>query len=366
MTRRLSDVLKGHDNNYAFIRLICAYLVVFQHAIFLASANYDLHDKFSFMHIEFSAVAVQVFFVISGFLVTGSLITRGCLTDFIWSRILRIMPALLVVLTLSIFLVGPLVTTQEVPEYLSSFETYRYLVQNSLLVFGAYYELPGVFESNPYASIVNGSLWTLPHELRLYLMLAFFWLITSLSTVSRLGIRLNHLLITVALVCFVTILDEPMVVSEHSTKAVLILLFVSGGLFRYYASYVPLSGIFALGFILTLVILAITGVSNLFYILYVLAIPYLLLFCAYFPSRFMRWFNKLGDYSYGIYIYSFVIQQSMVFYIVAIDEMTLLVLSTLASFFIAFLSWHLLEQRALKHRKAIVAFSKKMMGLDEN
>lgn len=359
MSRKISDVLQGHDNNYAFIRLMCAYLVVFQHAIFLANADYKLHDLFSFMDIELSAVAVQVFFVISGFLVTGSLLTRGCLNDFIWSRVLRIMPALLLVLLLSVFIIGPLVSTSEISEYLGDTQTYRYLMQNSVLVFGAYYELPGVFEANPYASVVNGSLWTLPHEVRLYLMLALFWMITSIGSVKKLGIRFHHLLLLIAIACLASIVADPEAVNVHSNKSVLIFLFAVGGLMRFYSDRVPLYWPLALGLVVILLVLGIAELESSFYVLYVLAIPYLLIFLAYYPSRFMGWFNRLGDYSYGIYIYSFAIQQLLVHLFTGIDEWSLLLWSTLASFAVAMLSWHLLEKRALSYRKAIVALSKR-------
>ena len=80
----------------------------------------------------------------------------------------------------------------------------------------------------------------------------------------------------------------------------------------------------------------------------------------YTPNRLMRWFNKLGDYSYGIYIYSFVIQQLIIFYMVGVNEVSLIFISTIASFFVAFISWHLLEKKALKYRHSLVLFSKKI------
>lgn len=366
MSRRISDVLQGHNNNYAFIRLLCAYLVVFQHAIFLANADYELHDLFSFMEIELSAVAVQVFFVISGFLVTGSLLTRGCLNDFIWSRVLRIMPALLLVLLLSVFVVGPLVSKSDLLEYFGDMETYRYLIQNSVLVFGAHYDLPGVFEANPYASVVNGSLWTLPQEIRLYLMLALFWVITSISVVRKLGVQFHHLLLLTAIACLASILADPISVNVHSNKAVLFFLFAAGGLMRFYSDRVQLYWPLALGLIVLLSALGIAEMESLFYVLYVLAIPYLLIYAAYYPSRFMGWFNKLGDYSYGIYIYSFAIQQLLVHLFTGIDEWSLLLWSTLTSFAVAMLSWHLLEKRALSHRKAVVALSKRLTRVSDS
>ena len=84
------------------------------------------------------------------------------------------------------------------------------------------YRLPGVFESNPYPGIVNGSLWTLPWELRMYALLGLTWLASRgfRSSGDRL---LNVALVTLALLGVLVQLSHP-----DSPTAHLVFMFFSG------------------------------------------------------------------------------------------------------------------------------------------
>lgn len=97
--------------------------------------------------------AVDIFFIASGFLVTGSLLKRQSLIEFCWARLLRIYPALLVALLLTVLVLGPLFTTLPLHQYFASKVVYIYLVKNLLLVAGTNFILPGVFENNPILAL---------------------------------------------------------------------------------------------------------------------------------------------------------------------------------------------------------------------
>src|SRR4029078_284798 len=63
-----------------------------------------------------------------------------------------------------------------------------------------------------------------------------------------------------------------------------------------------------------LLLLALLGSAidrRAFFFVYTLAVPYLLFYCAYVPGGFIRRYNRVGDYSYGVYIYAFPVQQSI-------------------------------------------------------
>ena len=162
----LADAWASGRNNFNLIRLFAAWLVIYGHAWAITGSTggdlVTLLTQFKFA----GGVAVDVFFFISGFLIAASLQrndTRGYLT----SRALRILPALVVCVVLSVFVLGPLLTTA--PDYWHQPMTWDYLWSNSIL-WASRYTLPGVFESLPQQA-VNGSLWTLPIEARLYLAL---------------------------------------------------------------------------------------------------------------------------------------------------------------------------------------------------
>lgn len=118
-------------------------------------------------------IGVKLFFLISGYLITASWISCPDFWRFAEKRARRIMPALLVVVWLTVFVVGPIVTTD--PSYWRSPVTWTYLWRNSLLL--PFHSLPGVFAYNPTPA-VNGSLWTLPVE-------AFCYLLAPLLVVAR-------------------------------------------------------------------------------------------------------------------------------------------------------------------------------------
>ncbi|MBK7416029.1 MAG: acyltransferase [Dechloromonas sp.] len=101
-------------------------------------------------------MAVDVFFITSGFLITGSLLKRGGAIEFIWARALRIFPALVVMLVITVFGMGLFVTTLPVDQYLTSKQVYSYFVYCATLFFGVAYDLPGVFTDNPYKNASTG------------------------------------------------------------------------------------------------------------------------------------------------------------------------------------------------------------------
>jgi len=163
--RTLGQAWDGGQNHFNLIRLVAAWLVIYGHAWAITGApGGDLFARLT--QVKFAgAIAVDVFFVISGFLIAASL-QRNSVRGYLGSRALRILPALVACVAVSTFVLGPLLTTSH--DYWSA-QTSRYFWSNASL-WRAEYHLPGVFEGQP-TNAVNGSLWTLPIEARLYLAL---------------------------------------------------------------------------------------------------------------------------------------------------------------------------------------------------
>lgn len=168
---KLSNFTEGKDNNFNLIRIVAALAVLVTHSFALAIGTGDAEPFRNTLGMTMGAIAVDVFFITSGFLVTGSLFTRQSAIEFIWARSLRIFPALLVMLVLTVFVLGVYFTSLPVDSYLRNSMTHRYFLSCATLVAGITYNLPGVFEGNPYKSAVNGSLWTMPYEIKMYLIL---------------------------------------------------------------------------------------------------------------------------------------------------------------------------------------------------
>jgi peptidoglycan/LPS O-acetylase OafA/YrhL len=171
----LQDAWSSGRNNFNLIRLVAAWMVIYSHAWPITGTNGP--DLVGWLCRTKSAgeLAVDTFFLVSGFLVAASR-ERHSVKDFLAARALRILPALLVAVLLTTLVMGPLVTTD--PHYLRSPITWSYLWRNASL-WRAEFWLPGVFEHLPRTA-VNGSLWTLPVEGRLYLLLLLAGLVGML------------------------------------------------------------------------------------------------------------------------------------------------------------------------------------------
>lgn len=153
-------------NSFDWLRLLAAGLVIFHHLFPLTGRAPP-----TVFAADYGALGVGVFFVISGYLVCGSLRRSASLGDYLKKRVLRIGPGLVVSLAVTALVLGAVATTLPLNAYFASPQVWLYVVRNALL-YPVDYTLPGVFAANPYPDVVNGSLWTLRLEFTLYIALA--------------------------------------------------------------------------------------------------------------------------------------------------------------------------------------------------
>ena len=112
-------------------------------------------------------MAVLIFFVISGYLVTQSFDRTPDAVRFFLARALRIFPGLFAALLLTVLVLGPAMTSLPLSRYFTDPATAVYVPINMTLVF-MQYPLPGVFASNPGGQAANAVLWTLEYEFFMY------------------------------------------------------------------------------------------------------------------------------------------------------------------------------------------------------
>ena len=361
MKARLSAYTSGRDNNFTLIRLVAASAVLVSHSFTLATGNPDIEPFGPQLGMTIGTIALDVFFVTSGFLVTGSLLARNNIVEFFAARALRIYPGLWVSQILTVVIVGFWLTTETPRLFFSQWETWHYLFKNCVLVRNVDFLLPGAFQNSPrvpgvvYPSWgeVNGPLWTLPVELRMYVYLGMSWLALRLFrkagdrvfiavcagiAIAGLSLDLGHLIFPTTRLF------------SAGVNWALPGWFFLGASFRLLQNRIAVSRTIALCMALVLLVSMVNPIS--FGIVYRLTLAYLLMYFAVVARPFR--FSPRGDYSYGIYIYAFPIQQTLVTTVSGITILQLILSSFVITFAFAFASWHGIEKHALRMKEGLV------------
>ncbi len=153
----------SRGNNFDLLRLVFASMVMLVHLHALSA-----EPALAFLSVALSSeLAVEGFFVISGYLVVMSYERSTGPGDYWEKRIRRIYPAYASVI-LGCALLGWLITSSSTTEYFSG-AWLRHVVANLLFLNFLAPDLPGVFADNPWHA-VNGALWTIKLEVGFYII----------------------------------------------------------------------------------------------------------------------------------------------------------------------------------------------------
>jgi peptidoglycan/LPS O-acetylase OafA/YrhL len=346
MNSYLSEYTDSRDNNFNLVRFIAASLVLYTHSYVLTTGIESSQPLKNSLGITWGDISVDVFFITSGFLITRSFFRKKNLTSFIFSRILRIYPALIVSTLFCVFIVGLAFTSHSKLSYLSNHQTYKYLFHNITLFFGVNYDLPGVFEDTPYKYAVNGSLWTLPFEVKMYTYLVIINLIiVFLQRIIEKKILQTTFFSIAFIAITLNIINHFGLFFPKNTTNLFAMFFIGSALYVF-KDKIYLSSIYF--FSIILIIFIFIQNKNLFFLMYCISIPYITIYLAYIPKGIIRKFNNYGDYSYGIYIYAFPIQQSIIALNPDTTVLTMIIKSFLLTLFFSYLSWHIIENNFLK------------------
>ena len=289
---------EGRRDNFLLIRLVAATLVIYGHGFALAALGSAQRDFFTqYLNYRYSGdVAVAVFFLISGFLVAGSLDRSKSIVRFALARAVRLFPGLWVCVLVCALVLGPLVTVQSQADYWSSPLTWTYVWSNASLA-EIQWLLPGVFEGNRYSPAVNGSLWTLPIEGTMYLYM---------GVLGVLGIFSWRWLTSALIAGFAiwTYQSAQLQSVPLQEAARLALFFACGALFYIHKTRIPLH----LSIVALLALVAWVCRHTVHYEwVFSVALVYFIFWLAYVPRLpSPPW---MLDISYGTYLYGWPIQQ---------------------------------------------------------
>ncbi len=359
--RSIQSYIDGRNNNFNLLRMIGALLIMYAHAMFITIGDDITFETYPIKY-TLGITTLNLFFVLSGMLVTTSWLKHEDWLTYAISRAMRIFPGLIVVSFVTAFFIGPLISTQDLTTYFSDLRSWIYWPLTSLL--NADVTLPGVFEGLPNDAVVNAPLWTLKYEAFFYLSLAiiglFGWLATPRFKILALLEFVFYFCIT-----FLTNLREIAAIDHlmHFGYAFLI-----GACIHIFRKVIPVSlSLAVVMMVLALLIVYYFGLQTGEFLL-IPSATLLGIWIAYVPGGSLRYYNAIGDYSYGVYIWHYPIEQIMRTHLGDVSAIQLYLTSLPIVLPIAIVSWHFIERPSLMAIKIIVPrlktlFSKQLLDV---
>lgn len=327
-------------NNFDFLRFFAASAIIISHC-FALSLGYSQVFLFDW-HLLFGQFGLAALLVISGYLISQSWDRKPRIRNFFWKRTLRLVPGLIISIAMIMFIIAPINTTLPTPEFfdrLSSIFTWMsfpFYTNGGVL---------GIFANNP-VTFVNAPLWTIPFEFLLYCLVA---VLGVLLIIKKRFMMLPFIFITALI--WLSYYDNPVM-----NKIRFAIYFFIGALlytnrdkirFRWWAA------------VLLFIPVVITAGTMYMFIFAFIAIPYLVLVFANAKIPLLSKFGKWGDPSYGMYIYAYPIQQTILNFWPAIQIEQFIVLSLSCSIPVAYLSWHMVEKKALSLKNMRFGYNSK-------
>ncbi|HEY0031769.1 MAG TPA: acyltransferase [Devosia sp.] len=346
MSRRtLGDILEDRHNSFNAVRLLAAGAVFVSHAYLIAPIGQH-RQPLGGTAFDLGQLAVNVFFVLSGLMLSRSFALKPQLGSFVAARLLRIFPGLLVCGAVVAWVIGPLSTNLSIADYFASPATWLY----PLLVPFFFSEpgLPGIFQFGKEAGQVNIPLWTVKYELLAYLSFLSIPLLRIFG--SRLAIAA-----LVALFGALLIFSYRTHAFDQSLIGSLVrfgFCFWLGMLAYLYRSHIQLDWPLALCGVVLALWLSSTILGQ---VASITAFAYLGATLGGTHIPLLTRATAQTDISYGFYLYSFPIQQALLarFGVTLPLALLMSLAALLVTLIIAYLSWRWIERPALSLKRSM-------------
>ncbi|HZZ09848.1 MAG TPA: acyltransferase [Paraburkholderia sp.] len=358
----LSHALTRNGNNFDLVRLLAAAAVVYTHSFVVQAPDGNADWVTRALGFDGAgALGVYAFFLLSGILVTASFHHQRSVPRFVALRIARLLPAVVGGSLVTIFIIGPLFTTLPLRDYFAAGATWANLDSFSVIVLKAGWTLPGVFEHNPFPVDICAPLWTLPLEVRCYLIVVLTGMAGLLS--SPRGALLAALLGFAAFAFKLHLVPHPQIVLRDFRPPgggytfFPEPFFMLGILLYGWRDYIDINGLTAAAFAMIFLVFRDTaGAEPLFYLAFVYGVLWV------GTTPLLRRFVPRHDYSYGIYLYGFVVQQCLANIAPHLNHLTSIVIATPMILLCAALSWHFVERPVLVRCRRRLARQPDVLG----
>ena len=337
-----------HRNNFDFLRLALAVLVIFSHSFPLATGS-ELHEPlhvFTHGQMTFGALAVDLFFIMSGFLIAASAERSRSIRSFLAKRVQRIYPAFIVSALLMLLIVAPLANARfdgSLAARLGDF-----LLQTLRL---REFHYASAFAQNPYPNAINGSVWSIQYEFWCYIGVA---LLLSVGLLRKRAVILTLFLASVAVSVVLQVKGSifggkflGVLLGSPQLWARLLPLYLAGVAFYLYRDRIRLNAVGACLALATLIGAAFWSIGCT--ALFPFAGTYLVFYIAFAPWLPLHGAGRFGDFSYGTYLYAFPIEQLLVQgFGRALTPTQLFGCATPLTLLAAVLSWYIVERSFLR------------------
>lgn len=333
-------------NNFDLLRLVAALMVFHSHSFLLGGLREPVLYSDAGLEFSIGTLGVMIFFIISGYLVTASYFNCDQKMETFFSfRILRIYPGFIAQFLLVMFVIGALGSGLPYMQYLGLLAENEFYFYSGLLL--TIPNISYIFAHSYMPGVANASLWSLPVEGLMYIVV-FCVLKLRQKTFS-------HSATIIVAGMFMASACDPDWMFRPATMVCL--SFMMGALLQLYRAKIPMH-IAGVGLCLLGIVLFANG--PYYYLIFSALLPYIVIYLAVVPvfpaeSRL----RMKGDFSYGIYLYSWPVTQIMG-QVLHYDFALMYVLSLVLSVALAILSWHLVEKRFMALKPAVRARIEKM------
>ena len=363
-SRTIAEAFDPTKNSFGFIRIALAFLVLVDHAFPLGGFHHGSDPMWGWTHGQesFGGLAVAGFFVLSGFLVTRSFVGSVGPISYLWKRILRIFPGFWVCLIITTAIFAPIAYAVQFHTWSGYLRTgtdgpLGYIVNNWYLVMHQY-NIEGLLRATPYQhsgypQAFDGSLWTLIYEFKCYI---------GIGVLGMFGIfrRARVIAVGATVIFWIAQIEN----SLHPTRlhgwpligdtnmARLAFLFSLGTLLYLYREHIVISNTLAA---LALVVLVVGMRTDLYVGVGQVALAYL---CLWLAIRLpLHGVDRFGDFSYGLYIYAFPVEQLLALsHVQRFGLVPYILCSFFAALVLAVPSWFLIEKRSLRLKRLRLDF----------
>jgi peptidoglycan/LPS O-acetylase OafA/YrhL len=352
------DLLESRSPGFDLLRLVLAFLVLVSHTWPLGGFGREPSSPLTPEILTLGGFAVAGFFAMSGMLVGRSALSRSP-SAYVRARLVRIVPAYWTAIVFSAFVVA-WIGWQHERGTIRGFVTLDptgpvgYVVRAALFPVDFFHGVYDVFlTSTPFgrtagSSFVNGSLWTLPYELRCYLVVGLLAV-----AAKRFGSRRTITAAWVLVGSFAVVrerragfVDATMGAYVDRVLVMLVFIFLTGAVVAVWADRIRLFGVVP---VIAVVVGALAGVRSIFLAEHVSSAS-----LAFFLPPIAAVLGPIGvwlrgiDLSYGTYLYAWPVQQLVAMWDLASGPWTFILVSGAVTLVLAAASWFLVEKPAMR------------------